>query len=81
MIRTTVYVDEDIAVALRHRAASEGRPQAELIREALRRYLEDVEQLERPPLVGMGRHRSGRTDVSARAEELLRAAAKKKRSR
>lgn len=80
MIRTTVYVDEDVAVALRHRAAVEGRSQAELIREALRKYVEDLEQPERPPIVGIGRHRSGRTDVSERAEELLRRAARKRRS-
>ncbi len=77
MIRTTVYVDEDVAVALRHRAAVEGRSQAELIREALRRYVEEVEHSERPPIIGMGRHRSGRADVSDRAEELLRQAARK----
>jgi len=79
VIRTTVYVDEDVAVALRHRAAVEGRTQAELIREALRRYVERVEQPERPPIAGIGRHRSGRTDVSERAEELLRQEARKRR--
>ncbi len=77
MIRTTVYVDEHVAVALRHRAAVEGRSQAALIREALRRYVEEAEHPERPPITGIGRHRSGRTDVSDRAEELLRQAARK----
>ncbi len=81
MIRTTVYVDKDIAIALRHRAAVEGRSQAELIREALRRYIEEVEQSERPPITGIGRHRSGRTDVSDRANELLRQAARERKDR
>ena len=72
MIRTTVYVDKEVAVALRHRTAVEGRGQAALIREALHRYLEEVERAGRPPIPGIGGHRSGRTDVSDRAEELLR---------
>ncbi|HSF19288.1 MAG TPA: CopG family transcriptional regulator [Vicinamibacteria bacterium] len=81
MIRTTVYVDEDVAVAIRHRAAVEGRTQAELIRDALRKYIEEAEIPERPPIMGIGRHRSGRRDVSDRAEELLRRAARRKRER
>jgi hypothetical protein len=81
MIRTTVYVDEEVAVALRHRAAIEGRPQAELIREALRKYVEESEAPNRPPIAGIGRHRSGRSDVSERAEELLRRAARRRRDR
>jgi hypothetical protein len=80
MVRTTVYVDEDVALALRHRASIEGKSQAELIREALRRYVEQAEHTKRPPIPGMGRHRSGRSDVSARAEDLLRHAARAKRA-
>jgi hypothetical protein len=68
-------VDEEVAVALRHRAAMEGRTQAEIIRDALRKYVEEVPS-QRPALVGIGRHRSGRKDVSERAEELLRRAAR-----
>ncbi len=79
VVRTTVYVDEDVAVALRHRASVERRSQAELIREALRRYVEEVEHSERPPIPGIGRYRSGRTDVSDRAEDLLRQAARERR--
>ncbi len=79
MIRTTVYVDEDVAVALRHRATVEGRTQAELIREALRQYIEEAPPSDRPPIAGIGRHRSGRNDVSVKAEELLRRAARTRR--
>ncbi len=81
VIRTTVYLDEDVALALRHRAEVEKRTQAELIRDALRRYIEDAqESLERPPIVGIGKYQSGRSDVSERAEEFLRDAARKNRS-
>ena len=79
MIRTTVYLEEDIVVALRHRAETEKRSQAEIIREALRRYVEDTRGLERPPVAGLGSYRSGRSDVSERAEELLRERARKRR--
>jgi hypothetical protein len=81
MLRTTVYVDEDVAVALRHRAALEGRTQAQLIRDALRKYVEETEIPEPPRIVGIGRHRSGRRDVSERAEQLLRRAARRRRGR
>ena len=78
MIRTTVYIDEHIAIALRHRADVENRSQAELIREALRRYIEDTQKdVERPPIPGIGKYQSGRPDVSKRAEELLQEAARK----
>ena len=39
MLRTTIYLDEDVALAIRQLAAREQRSQAEVIREALRRYL------------------------------------------
>ena len=78
MIRTTVYLDEHVAAALRHRAKVEKRSQSELIRDALRRYVEDTqESVERPPIVGIGKYRSGRSDVSERAEAFLREAARK----
>ena len=80
MIRTTVYLDEHVAVALRHRALVEKRSQAELIRDALRRYIEDTQvEMERPPIVGIGKYRSGRSDVSERSETFLREAARKSR--
>lgn len=73
MVKTTVYMDEETARQLRERARREGRPQAELIREALRAHLQGDS---RPELRGVGAFRSGRGDVSERAEELLRAAAR-----
>ena len=79
MVRTTVYIDEDVALALRQRADIEKRSQAELIREALRRYVMNRRSGTRPAIAGIGSYRSGRTDVSERAEELLREATRKSR--
>ena len=79
MIRTTVYLEEDVVVALRHRAETEKRSQAEIIREAIRRYIEDTNSSRRPPISGLGKYRSGRSDVAERAEELLRERARKRR--
>ena len=54
----------------------QGRSQAELIREALRLY---TRRFTRSRPKGVGRYRSGRTDVSVRAEELLRNAARRRK--
>lgn len=80
MLRTTVYLDEDLALAIRRLADREQRSQAEIIREALRRYLEQANK-RRGPLKpsGVGAYRSGRHDVYKRAEELLSQAARKNR--
>ena len=71
MVKTTVYLDPLTAMTLRQLAGSQGRSQAELIREALAIY---TRQAKRPMPKGTGQHRSGRSDVSERAEELFRKA-------
>ncbi|MBI3666758.1 MAG: ribbon-helix-helix protein, CopG family [Acidobacteria bacterium] len=76
MTKTTVYLDPDIALALRQLAAVKGRTQAELIREAIASY---TQKGVRPKPRGIGRYRSGRKDVSQRAEELLRGAVRNRR--
>ncbi len=73
MVKTTVYLDPQTAMTLRQLAGAQGRSQAELIREALAIY---TRQIERTLPKGMGQHRSGRSDVSERAEELFHKAAK-----
>lgn len=73
MVKTTVYLEPEVAVALRELARSEEKSQAELIREALEIY---TKRVKRPKPVGIGRFRSGRSDVSVRAEELLGKAAR-----
>jgi predicted transcriptional regulator len=80
MLRTTVYLDEETARALRRLAAAERRSQAEIVRAALRQFLQRAEQeLARPIPAGVDRHHSGRTEVSANAEALLRDAARSRR--
>ena len=80
MLRTTVYLDEETALAIRQLSDREKRSQAEIIREALRRYLRQANKRQPPPKpAGIGAYRSGRHDVSGRAEELLRQAARKSR--
>lgn len=80
MQRTTVYLEEEIAVAIRNFAESQNRSQAEIIREALTKYVKEAERTSRrPPISGAGSCRSGRSDVSERAEEILQRAARSKR--
>ena len=74
MVKTTVYLDGEAALALRQLAALRGRPQAELIREALAAY---TKQTSRPMPKGLGKYRSGEPDVAQRAKDILRKAAKK----
>lgn len=69
MVKTTVYLDNDTALALREIARRRGRPQAELIREALAKFAGE----DRPPLpAGLGEFRSGRPDVAEDYRELIR---------
>ena len=76
MVKTTVYLDPETALALRQLAGTEGRPQADLIREALAAY---TRRARRSKPKGIGAYHSGRRDVSERARELLREAVKRKR--
>ena len=73
MIKTTVYLDPDVALKFRQLAEVKGRSQAGLIREALANYaLGDA----RPAIPGVGEFRSGHADTSERAKEILAKAAK-----
>ena len=75
MVKTTVYLDAEVALQLRQLAGTEGRSQAELIREALAAYTSRG----RSPLPsGAGRFRSGRGDVAGNRKSILRAAARKR---
>lgn len=78
MIKTTVYLDTDVALSLRRMAESQGRSQAELIRDALEKF---TRSRKRPLPRGLGKYSSGESDVSERAREILREAAKKGRWR
>ena len=78
MIKTTVYMDSEAALTLRQLAAAQGRPQAEIIREAILAYTKSVG---RPRPKGVGAYDSGRADISERSEELMRRAARSRRWR
>jgi hypothetical protein len=72
MVKTTVYLESDVAIAIRQISAAEGRPQAELIRDALAEW---ALKRKKPAIPGVGEFDSGRSDTSERAESLLREAA------
>lgn len=79
MVKTTVYLDDQIAAALKGISKRSAKPQAELIREALRAFTRAGNA---PPLPsGMGMFDSGHTDTSAHKKELLRQAAATRRWR
>jgi hypothetical protein len=67
--KTTVYLDAVDHRRLRALAAAEGRPTAELIREAVAEYVRRHARRAPPSSIGAGR--SGRSDLAERAEELL----------
>lgn len=71
MTKTTVYLDSNLALTIRQLAANEGRPQAELIRDALAEY---AKRGKRPAIPGLGEFDSGHSDTSEKAEEILRRA-------
>ncbi len=76
MVKTTVYLDEVVALKIRQIARTDHRSQAEVIREALERFTHEAE---RPRIRGIGAYASGRSDVSEHAEDLLRRAARRSR--
>lgn len=67
---TTVYLETDDYRRLKELARAEGRPAAELIREAISEYTARRGGSALPGSLGAGA--SGRGDVAERAEELLR---------
>jgi hypothetical protein len=78
MVKTTIYMEPEVALTLRQLAAVQGRSQAEIIREAIRAYTKSAG---RPRPKGIGAYQSGRSDVSERAEQLMRRAARSRRWR
>lgn len=79
MIKTTVYMDSEVALTLRQLAAVQRRSQAEIIRDAILAYTSKTAVRPRPK--GVGAYQSGRSDISERAEELMRRAARSRRWR
>lgn len=75
MVKTTVYLDADVAVSLKYLARTQKRPQAEIIREALKTY---TKRSRKGLIPGIGKYNSGRSDISDRTEEILEDAARRK---
>ena len=70
MVKTTVYLDAAVALKLKRMADSQGRSQAELIRESLAR----LTGAQRPPLPkGLGKFASGNSGNAANYRARLRA--------
>ncbi len=74
-IKTTVYLDEGDYRRLKAIARRRKRPAAELIREAVASYARRLGRRSGPRSVGAGR--SGRGDLSERADELLKGIGKR----
>lgn len=67
--KTTVYLDRADYLSLQRLARRQGRPAAELVREAVAEYARRHAPPAAPRSLGVGR--SGEGDLSERAEELL----------
>jgi predicted transcriptional regulator len=67
--KTTIYLDAADHRRLKTMAVREGRPAAELIREAVAEYVKKRAAQDRPASIGAGR--SGRGNLSERTEELM----------
>lgn len=67
--KTTVYLDAADYRRLKILARAQGRTTAELVREAVAAYARSQQLPARPASIAAGR--SGRGDISVRAEELL----------
>ena len=62
MKRTTIYLEPDLESRLKRETRRQKRPMAELIREAVRRYVGEA-PVRQPP--GAGAFASGRKDTAA----------------
>jgi len=69
MRRTTVKVPDELDARLRHEARRRGSTVSDLVREALEAHVGGRRRV----LRAAGAGRSGRSDVSTRIEEILRA--------
>jgi hypothetical protein len=76
MSAITIELPSELLEALQHLAKQRGKSEQELIQEALAQY---AGLGPRPMPPGVGQYRSGRSDVSARARQILRQAVKEGR--
>lgn len=71
MVRTTVYLPDDLKAALEARAEADGRTEADIIREALSEKLRGSGRTAREVLFGL--FDSGTSSTSADVDEVLAA--------
>lgn len=69
MVRTTIYLPDDMKRDLAARARAEGRTESEIIRESLAATLRGVGRTVKDLRFGM--FDSGRSDTSARVDDVL----------
>ncbi len=67
-VETTISIEPEIMQIVHQLADEQGCTQAEVIREALKNYTQNIS---RPKPKGIGRFHSGRSDISEKAEELM----------
>lgn len=67
--KTTVYLDSDAYRCLKAIARAQGRPPAALVRDAVAEFAQRHRRRKKVRSVGAGK--SGRRDLSEKAEELL----------
>jgi hypothetical protein len=68
MKRTTIYLEPELEVLLKLEVLRQGRPMAEIVREAVQAY---VTREPRKPPPGAGAFASGRTDTADRVDDAL----------
>jgi hypothetical protein len=69
MRRTTIYLEPELEILLKIEMQREGRPMAEIVRDAVRAYV-TREPRQAPP--GAGEFASGQKDTAERADDVLR---------
>ena len=75
MAKTTIHLEPQLAETLHELASAQGRSEEELVAEMIRKAAAlATTRPARPRPKGIGQFNSGRSDVSERAEELLREA-------
>ncbi len=78
MKRTTILADESLILEVKQYGEETGKSTTEIVQDALREYLK-ARRHQRKPLSFVGIGRSGREDISARAEEILEASVDKEK--
>jgi hypothetical protein len=72
MVSLTVQLDDHMAEVVSSLASAQNRSESEVVQEAVALYA----QMTRPMPQGVGKYRSGRSDVAENAEVILRDAAR-----